>query len=184
LATFIILLRAIGPLTHKLMGMEQWREAAQLAGFGSPRTVLATGNMIAQFKGNSEEATEVMRSVLSRFGLGKNVVPIVRKRDVLQRLLKANPIPEAAAQRPAQTGVYFFTARSPNFGWLEGHEGPEVVHVIAKHLVVDFGQQVAKSGRLIRLIDKHCGVNTARSWSSLTKIAAAAERAVPGGADQ
>ncbi|SMQ62212.1 Uncharacterized conserved protein, DUF1697 family [Devosia lucknowensis] len=171
---YVILLRAIGPVTHKLMGMAQWREAAEKAGFTEPVTVLNTGNMIAGFPGSMGEATRDMTAVLRRFGLGENVVPVLRSPDLLQRLLKADPVPDAARERPSQTGVYFFADASPDFGWLEGYDGPEDVHVVEKHLVVDFTRDVAESGRLIRLIDKSCGTNTSRSWSSVTKIAAAA----------
>ena len=175
---FVILLRAIGPATHKLMGMADWREAVAAAGFVDPVTVLNTGNMVAGFAGTPLQATTAMRAVLKGFGLGDNVVPILRRPAQLRRLLRANPVPEAARERPSQTGIYFFAAASPDFSWLDAYEGPEAVHVVDKHLVVDFTRDVAQAGRLIRLIDKTCGTNTSRSWSSLAKIAAAMEKAV------
>ncbi len=52
----VILLRAIGPATHRLMRMEQWREAAAAAGFVAPETLVNTGNMIAGFEGTSRAA--------------------------------------------------------------------------------------------------------------------------------
>ncbi len=104
--TYVILLRAIGPATHKRMGMAQ--------------------------------------------------------------------LPEAARERPSQTGVYFFSDTSPDFAWLEGYGGREDVHAVEKHLVVDFTRDVAKAGELVRLIDKNCVASTSRSWSSVSKIAAAA----------
>lgn len=169
--THVILLRAIGPATHKLMSMTQWREAARHAGFVEPETVLNTGNMVAGFDGSAEAAAKQMSIVLRGFGLADNVVPIVRPPALLHLLLKANPIPRAARERPAQTGVYFFAAARPDFGWLRQHDGPEAVHVVADHLVVDFSQDVARSSRLIRLIEKNCGLNTSRSWSSMSKLA-------------
>jgi uncharacterized protein (DUF1697 family) len=178
--TYVILLRAIGPVTHKLMGMADWRDAAERAGFSQPVTVLNTGNMIAGFNGGAARATMEMRAVLASFGLGDNVVPILRTPLLLRRLTKSNPISEAAADRPSQTGVYFFGKPSPDFSWLQDYEGPEAVHVVAKHLIVDFTRDVAQSGKLIRLIDKNCGINTARSWSSLMKIGAALEKVVDG----
>lgn len=172
--TYVILLRAIGPVTHKLMGMAQWREAAARAGFVDPVTVLNTGNMIAGFPGSAREAAISMTGVIRTFGVGDNVVPILRSPTLLRRLLQADPVPEAARERPSQTGVYFFSDTSPDFAWLEGYGGPEDVHVVEKHLVVDFTRDVAKAGKLVRLIDKNCGTNTSRSWSSVSKIAAAA----------
>ena len=171
LPLYAILLRAIGPATHKLMSMAQWREASEAAGFIAPETLVNTGNMIAQFDGSSAAARETMTGVLHQFGLGENVVPIVRSPAQMKGLLKADPISDAARDRPAETGVYFFAATKPDFGWIRDHDGPEIIHVVANHLVVDFSQDVAKSGRLIRKIDKHCGLNTARNWNTTRKLA-------------
>jgi uncharacterized protein (DUF1697 family) len=41
LSVFVILLRAIGPVTHKIMSMAQWREAVAAAGFKDPQTYIA-----------------------------------------------------------------------------------------------------------------------------------------------
>jgi len=167
----VILLRAIGPVTHRLMPMAAWRDASVAAGFVAPETLVNTGNMIAGFEGTAMRVGSVMTGVLRGFGLGENVVPIVRKPVALKRLVKADPISEAASERPNQTGVYFFAAAKPDFGWLDGYDGPETVHVVRDHLIVDFTRDVAQSGKLIRLIDKNCGINTSRNWNSVRRIA-------------
>lgn len=168
---YVILLRAIGPATHKLMSMAQWREAADKAGFVAPETLVNTGNMIAGYAGEPAEAADAMRAVLRGFALGENVAPIVRTVEQLASLAAADPISEAANNRPAQTGVYFFASDDPDLTWIGGHDGPEVIHVVANHMVVDFSQDVAKSGKLIRKIDKLCGLNTARNWNTTRKLA-------------
>jgi len=155
--------------------MEDWRDASRRAGFAGPRTVGNTGNMIASFPAGVLAAQKAMTDVLRSFGLGDNVVPILRTPSQVKRLLKSDPIPEAAQQRPNQTGVYFFAASAPKFDWLDDYQGVEMIHVVSGHLVVDFRQEVARSGRLVRLINRHCGTNTARSWSSVVKIMAATE---------
>jgi len=169
--TLAILLRAIGPATHKLMSMADWRAASEATGFLAPETLVNTGNMIAGFSGDEAEAAARMTAVLRGFGLGENVVPIVRRRGVLEELVAADPVAQAAAERVDQTGVYFFAASAPDFGWLADYDGPEKVHVVHGHLVIDFGRDVAKSSRLMRLVDRHCGVNTARNWNSVRRIA-------------
>ena len=170
-STYVILLRAIGPVTHKLMTMAQWREASEAAGFVAPETLVNTGNMIAGFDGPETAVVQATVGVLRSFGLGNNVVPVVRKPALLQKLMRADPIAGAAAERPSQTGVYFFASRKPDFDWLKGHDGPETVHVVHDHLIVDFTRDVAQSGKLIRLIDKNCGTNTSRNWNSVRRIA-------------
>lgn len=170
-STYVVLLRAIGPVTHRLMSMAQWREASEAAGFLAPETLVNTGNMIAGFEGTEAAAGKATVGVLRSFGLGENVVPVVRKPELLQKLMTADPIAEAAEVRPNQTGVYFFVSKKPDFGWLKHYDGPETVHVVHDHLIVDFSQDVAQSGKLIRLIDKNCGTNTSRNWNSVRRIA-------------
>jgi Uncharacterized protein conserved in bacteria len=171
LTTYVILLRAIGPATHRLMRMAQWQEAAERAGFVAAETLGNTGNMIAGYRGTEAKAREAMSAVLRGFGLGENVVPVLRSPAALRKLVEADPVRDAAESRPAQTGVYFFATPRPDFGWLDHYEGPEAIHVVQNHLVVDFSRDVARSGRLIRLIDKHCGLNTARNWNTVRKLA-------------
>lgn len=166
---YVILLRAVGPVTHRLMSMAQWRDASERAGFSAPETLVNTGNMIAGFPGGAAEAGAAMVAVLGGFGLGENVVPILRSPALLRGLVKADPIP-AAAERVEQTGIYFFARAKPDFAWLEKYDGPEVVHVVENHLVVDFSQDIAKSARLIRQINKNCGLNTSRNWNTLRKL--------------
>lgn len=168
---FVILLRAIGPATHKKMTMSQWREASTLAGFVAPETLVNTGNMIAGFDGDAAEVARATTGVLRSFELGQNVIPVVRRPALFSKLLQADPIRDAAAERPNQTGVFFFVAPKPDFGWLSEHDGPEVVHAVHDHLVVDFSRDVAQAGKLIRKIDKHCGTNTSRNWNSVRRIA-------------
>jgi uncharacterized protein (DUF1697 family) len=169
--TYVILLRAIGPMTHKLMPMSAWRDASQAAGFIAPETLVNTGNMITEFDGDSAQVIAETTKILRSFRLGDNVVPLVREPNVLQELINSNPISAAATERPNQTGVYFFADPQLDFTWLQSHDGPEVVHIINDHLVIDFHRDVAQSGKLIRQIDKHCGINTSRNWNSVRRIA-------------
>lgn len=151
--------------------MTQWREASEQSGFLEPETLINTGNMLARYDGDAEKVVAATTAVLRSFRLGDNVVPIVRAPALLQALLEADPIPEAAASNPNQIAVYFFASPRPDFSWLQAHDGPEQVHVVQNHLVVDFTRVTAGPARLIRQIDKHCGVNTSRNWNSVRRIA-------------
>lgn len=168
LRTYVILLRAIGPATHRLMSMAAWREAAETAGFTAPKTHVNTGNMLAEYDGPARAGEAAMTAVLRSFGLGENVIPVLREPQVFEKLSAAIASDVAT---PAQTGVYFFVAKKPDFSWLASHDGPERLRVVNEHLLVDFTRDVAKSGRLIRQIDKFCGVSTARNWNTVRGLA-------------
>jgi uncharacterized protein (DUF1697 family) len=166
LAVFIVLLRAIGPITHKIMSMARWRDAVDKAGFESPQTYLATGNMIVEGDHPVPQFTQAMNDIVRSLGLADNSVAIVRTADQLRGLYESNPLPEAAIARPSQMGVYFFANDDPEFGWLENYEGPEALRVVGSHLVVDYNGRVSDS-KLLGAIEKRSGVATARNWNTL-----------------
>ena len=163
---FVVFLRAIGPITHKIMSMAQWREAVARAGFGSPETFLATGNMIVDGSGSLSEVTQTMNDIVRGLGLAENSVAIVRTPDQLRRIYEANPLPDAAASRPSQMGVYFFAADNPELDWVRDYKGPEALRVVESHLLVDYNGRVSDS-KLLAAIEKRSGVATARNWNTL-----------------
>lgn len=168
---FVVLLRAIGPMTHKIMSMAQWRDGVEAAGLRHPETYVATGNMIVEGEGNIEGVTAQMNRVVRQLGLGEGNVAIVRTPAQLRRLVKADPFPEASAERPSQMGIYFFARARPDFGWLKDYDGPERIHVEGDHLIVDYTHQISASPRLPGLIEKRSGTCTARNWNTLRELA-------------
>lgn len=171
MGVFVILLRAIGPVTHKVMSMTDWRDGVAAAGFTEPQTYIATGNMIVESDGSTEFVTRRMNEIVRTLGLGEGNVAVVRKPAQLRRLVEANPFPEAAAERGGQMAVYFFADSKPDFGWIAQYEGPEKLHVEANHLIVDYSGQASASPRLPGLIEKRSGTVTARNWNTLKGLA-------------
>ncbi|MDP2782430.1 DUF1697 domain-containing protein [Devosia sp.] len=171
MTTFIILLRAIGPITHKIMSMAQWRDAVATAGYGDPQTYVATGNMVVGSDKAMTEVTRDMNAVVRDLGLGPGNVAVVRKAAQLNKLIKANPFPGAAEDRPSELAVYFFAGVRPDFSWLENYDGPERIHVEGTHLLVDYAGRGALSPRLPGLIEKRSGTVTARNWNTVRGLA-------------
>ena len=171
MSTYIVLLRAIGPVTHKVMSMQQWRDAAAAAGYDDPQTYVATGNMIVGSDKSIAEVTAEMNAVVRGLGLGPGNVAVVRKAAQLTRLVKANPFPDAAAERPSELTVYFFAGARPDFSWLDDYDGPEKVHVEGTHLFVDYAGRASLSPRLPGLIEKRSGTATARNWNTVKALA-------------
>ncbi len=171
MAVFVVLLRAIGPMTHRVMSMAQWREGVAAAGFTRPETYIATGNMIVEGAGTAAEVTRRMNEVVLSLGMTMANVAVVRTPRQLRALVRANPLPEAAAERASQMGVYFFVKPRPDFGWIGDYEGPEEIRVEGNHLIVDYPGATAQGSRLPGLIEKRSGTATARNWNTLTALA-------------
>ena len=177
MSTYIVLLRAIGPVTHKIMSMTQWREGVAVAGYDDPQTYVATGNMIVGSGKGIAEVTRDMNAVVRELGLGTGNVAVVRKAATLTRLVKANPFTEAAAERASELAVYFFVGARPDFAWLDAYDGPERWHVEGAHLFVDYDGRISQSPRLAGLVEKRTGTGTARNWNTVKGLAErAAER--------
>jgi uncharacterized protein (DUF1697 family) len=170
MTTYVVLLRAIGPVTHKIMSMAQWREAVAAAGFTNPETYVATGNMIVESDLGISDVTRRMNEIVIELGLGPANTAVVRTARQMSRLLAANPLPEAALANPQALAVYFFAKARPDFGWIGDHSGPETIRVAGTHLVVDYVTPVSSS-RLPAIIEKKSGTVTARNWNTLKALA-------------
>lgn len=166
MAVFVVLLRAIGPITHRLMSMAQWRDAALADGFINPQTYVATGNMIAVSDRTSEEVTSRMDAIVRRLGLGPGNKAVVRTADELQNLLRAAPFPDAIADLPSEVSVYFFAGQRPDFDWVGDYNGPERIHIEGSHLMIDYAGR-GPTSRLPAVVEKRSGVVTARNWNTL-----------------
>ena len=170
MSVFVVMLRAIGPVTHKIMSMAQWREAVAAAGFDNPETYVATGNMIVNGDDTPAGATHRMDAIVRGLGLGPGNKAVLRTPRQLQTLLKAAPFPEAITKRPSEIGVHFFAGAKPNFDWVKDYAGPEHIHIEDQHLVVDYDGWQSKS-RLPGVIEKKSGTVTARNWNTLRALA-------------
>jgi uncharacterized protein (DUF1697 family) len=171
MAVFVVLLRAIGPATHKIMSMADWRDASTAAGFTDPQTYVATGNMIVESDLSLAKVAASMNRIVIDLGLKESNRAIVRKAATLKSILKANPYPSEPAKRASQIAVYFFDAAHPNFDWLNDYEGPEAIHVEGAHLIVDHGDTEGQSMRLPGIIEKRSGLVTARNLNTVRGLA-------------
>jgi uncharacterized protein (DUF1697 family) len=170
LSVFVVLLRAIGPVTHKIMSMAQWRDAVAAAGFLQPETYVATGNMVVESDLGIAEVEQRMNAIVVALGLGPGNAAIVRTARQMRQLLKANPLPEAVIANPQAVAVYFFAKARPDFAWVADYAGKETIRIEGTHLMVDYVTPVSSS-RLPGLIEKKSGTVTARNWNTLRGLA-------------
>ncbi|HWJ87841.1 MAG TPA: DUF1697 domain-containing protein [Pelagibacterium sp.] len=168
---FVVLLRAIGPWTHKIMSMSQWRDAVGARGFDAPETLLATGNMIVGGNGTTRDMAAAMDAVVTACGLTDANRAIVRTPQSLRTLCDADPFTEASRERPSQMGVYFFAESEPDLGWVADYQGPERLAVVEGHLIIDYGGPISKSTLTGKSIEKLSGPATARNWNTLRLLA-------------
>lgn len=167
MSVYVVLLRAIGPLTHPIMSMGQWRGALVDAGFDDPQTYLATGNLVVESTLPRADFTAQMNALVRELGLGAHNLAVVRELTELAALVEADPFADASAARPQQMGVYFFATTPSHWDWLAELGGPERVAAVHDHLVVDFAAGTARASGLSSKIERLAGPATARNWNTL-----------------
>jgi uncharacterized protein (DUF1697 family) len=176
MASFVALIRAIGPVTHAKMKMAALRDACAAAGLDDVETVGNTGNILLASELPPDDVRALVQSVVAGFGLDNEV--FLRDPGEMAEVVAANPFPDAARDRPAELGVCSFHT-TPNWTPItRDYRGPEQVATLGTHLVVAYPQGI--TGSSLR-IEKRLGVTmTMRNWTVFArlaeKVAARAER--------
>lgn len=170
-ATWVALIRGIGPATHRKMSMQQLRDACSAAGFEDVRTILATGNLLFSSSRPLRELREQLASVIAAHDL-ENVV-FLRQSDDLEAVLRRRPFPDAASARPNRLLVLFLE-REPEpdaIAALRGRAGPERIEAGDRELFIDFAEGVGGSKLTPAVIERHLGQpGTARNWNTVRKL--------------
>jgi uncharacterized protein (DUF1697 family) len=167
MAVFVCLLRAIGPATHALMSMAALRQRCEQAGLQDVVTHGNTGNVICRSERSVAEVRETVQRVVDSFGIRSEV--FVRTPLQMLAVVRADPFPEAARDRPAEVGVWSFHRTPPWPERIRNFEGPQRIATIGAHLVLDYPQSISGS----RLdVEKLVGARmTMRNWRVFATLA-------------
>lgn len=168
MAVFVALIRAIGPVTHAKMKMAALRDACVAAGLEDVSTVGNTGNVIFRTGHTLAAARKIMQDAVDGFGLGlANEVFVVKPRD-MAAVVKANPFPEVAAERPHELGVCSFH-KAPDWSPLDGWDGPELLETVGAQLIVAYPKGISATKLNI---EKRLGARmTQRNWTVFAGLA-------------
>lgn len=167
MAVYVALIRAIGPVTHAKMKMAALRDACEKAGLADVTTVGNTGNVLFRSGQSPAAVRRLVQDVVGGFGLDNEVfIDTPRK---MAAVLRANPFPRAAAERPAMTGVCTFHKAPDWKPVLTGYDGPEQRATVGAHLVVAYPDGISPSKLNI---EKRLGASmTMRNWTVFAKLA-------------
>jgi uncharacterized protein (DUF1697 family) len=168
----VVLLRGINLGAHNRIGMAALRELLSSLGYGDPRTLLQSGNVVLGADASPDDlARDLEREILGAFGVRSPVV--VRTRQELAAVVQRDPLREVVEQDKLYQ-VSFLSAE-PN---------PERMRELAAADVeperfVHVGREIyawhptgIHSSPLAKLLsDKRLGVTaTARNWSTTVKL--------------
>ncbi|HET9459389.1 MAG TPA: DUF1697 domain-containing protein [Sphingomicrobium sp.] len=172
MTSYVALLRGVNLLGVSTLRMTDLQTIAKELGLGSPRTFIASGNLL--FKSDKSE-TEVKRLLEERLTahMGRKVVAIVRTAAAMADAARANPFPDA----PANTVQAFFMDEPPPENLLDtvrNRAADERIAAGAREVYVAYGERGIGRSRL-RIPAAEAG--TARNMNTVAKLAELAKEA-------
>ena len=173
--TFIALLRGINVAGHRTVAMADLRALIADLGFGNPRSVLQTGNLV--FDGNGKAAALEQRleaEAAARLDLRTDFM--VRDARQWARVVARNPFPEMAKDDPGHL-VVMFLKQAPLAARVAalraGIKGREHLQADGTHLYITYPDGIGRSALTGTSIEKALGTRgTARNWNTVLKLAA------------
>ena len=165
MTAYVALLRAVNVGGTGKLPMAELKRIAEDLGFGSPRTFIASGNLVFTSSKREGEVRDMIEKRLADH-MGKPVAVMVRTAAEMAAVATANPFADATGRRVLVT----FLAEPPPKGALEkakGHDG-ERLALGTREIYVDYcGALLGRS----KLRIPAAATGTGRNMNSVAKLA-------------
>lgn len=179
MARYVALLRGINVGGNKKVPMARLRELLQGLGYTDVATLLQSGNAVftSQEKNPAQLVNRIEAAIAGEFGF--EVAVVVRTRDELAAVIKANPLP-GAEEAPSQFLVTFLSDVPEPKRLQEINPAaylPDEFRVVGREIYARFPNGIGDSKLATVLSGPRLGVTpTARNWSTVTKLLELADR--------
>ena len=165
MTAYVALLRAVNVGGTGKLPMAKLKSIAEELGFGSPRTFIASGNLVFTSSKSEAQARKALEQALEKH-VGKPVGVVVRTAGELSAVAKANPFKDS----PPNRVLAIFLAAKPSKDALDDVRGrkDERIALGKREIYIDFGELGA--GRS-KLKIPAAAAGTARNMNSVAKLA-------------
>ena len=171
----VALLRGVNVGGNKGVPMTALKSLAERLSLANPRTLLQSGNLVFSSSGEKPEALERALEQAIQAEIGVAAAVCVRTAPAWDRLIEANPFPEAARRDPAHLLLVAFKT-PPKAGGPEAiaavYHGPERIKLAHHHAYIVYPDGVGASKLTPALLGRHLGQGTARNWNTVLKLQA------------
>lgn len=172
--TYLAVLRAINLGPHNRIAMADLRAMVERVGFGMPRTLLQSGNVVFQCDGASSDRVERTLEEASTKHLGVTTDYFVRTAKEWQAIIKANPFTKEAVSDPGHL-IMMCLRQAPTAAQVKALQaaikGRETVAAKGKQAYFVYPDGVGRSKLTIKMIEKALGTTgTARNWNTVLKL--------------
>lgn len=177
--TWVALLYSITVGGGRRVGMQDLRDLAEGLGFGQPRTLLATGNLIFDVAAADARAVEARLEPAFAEAFGQPVPIVVREAAEWPLLMRGNPFAAAAEEEPARVAVRVM--REPVDVAVAARLEPyrsesERLAIVDGDLWLHLPDGFGRSRLVAAITPKRAGgVGTFRNWNTVRRIGAALE---------
>ena len=167
------LLRGVNVGGNRKLPMAELKSMVERLGFAEVTTLLASGNVV--FKSDHSDGAVIearLEEALKALGLSTDV--LVRTPADIDRIIAADPFPDAAADHPSHYIVAFHRDPVPDglIGRIpELYQGPERLAAIGRELYIDYAANIGESKlpqAMARL--RFPKLATARNWNTVLKL--------------
>ena len=177
--TFLALLRAINLPRHKQVAMADLRDLLTQLGFGDPRSLLQSGNLVFRSRARSGAQLERVLQAEAANRLALETDFFVRTAAEWRSVIAHNPFRKEADRDPGRL-VVMFLKDAPGGREVKAlqvaNTGPEVVRVAGRHAYLVYPNGVGRSRLTNALIEKRLGTRgTGRNWNTVRKLGALAQ---------
>jgi len=157
-----------------MVAMSDLRDFATALGFGDPRTLLQSGNLVFQSDKLTGKVLERVLEAETKKRLGLDTDFFVRTAKEWRELVSNNPFPREATKDPSHLLVLFLKA-APARKAVEALQsaivGPELVRAVGTQAYIVYPDGVGRSRLTNAILEKHVGRGTARNWNTILKLA-------------
>ena len=172
--TYIGVLRAINLGAHNRIAMADLRVMLEKIGFGEPRTLLQSGNVVFRCATASVDKVERMLEAASTKHLGVTTDYFVRTAKEWQAIIAANPFKKEAKNDPARL-IMMCLRDAPSADQVKALQaaikGREVVKAGGKQAYIVYPDGQGRSKLTIKMIEGALGTRgTARNWNTVLKL--------------
>jgi uncharacterized protein (DUF1697 family) len=167
---FIALIRGINVGGHKKLKMADVKVMCESLGLRDVRTHLQSGNVV--FATKKSDRAKLTKELESNLGVEAKI--LLRTADELEKVVAANPMPDAAQRGPSHYIVVFLSA-TPTAAAMQAlrdaYSGPEKIELHGSELYIEYGADMGTSKLNNALIERKLGVSgTARNWNTVTRL--------------
>ena len=166
MTTYVALLRSVNLLGNSVLKMSDLRAVAEELGLESPRTFIASGNLLFTSSRPEDELRNMLEQRLEEH-MGRPVPVMIRTADEISAAHRANPFPEAAG---SNTLAFFMNEPPPSdlFATVRNKADDERIAAGAREVYVAYGERgIGRS----RLRIPAAEVGTARNMNTVAKLA-------------